>query len=128
MRPYSLDLRERVIHAINTEHNTPAQTAQRFTLGIATIYRYLQLDRDLHNLTPRASTGRPRLINTQAENQLRAQLEAHNDATLEEHRRAWRKATGVQVSRTTMFESLERLGVTRKKRPSKRSNATNKPG
>jgi hypothetical protein len=46
----------------------------------------------------------------------------HPDATLEE-RRVWlRQVHGVSVSMGTMWNTLRRLEVTRKKRPSRRVN------
>jgi hypothetical protein len=55
--------------------NTPEKIATRHAVSRATVYRQLQIKRDLHNL--------------------QAQVETNNDATLEEHRQAWLETTGV---------------------------------
>jgi transposase len=53
-----------------------------------------------------------------------AQLQAHPDATLDEHCRLWAEATGQQVSVSTMCRLQQRLGLTRKKSPSAPANVT----
>jgi len=47
---------------------------------------------------------------------LQPQLEAHPDATLEEHCRLWEAETGVKVSISTMSRAILRLRWTRKKK------------
>ena len=86
-----------------------------FRISTATIYRYLQLDRDLNDLTALKGTGRPRLIATDHEPALLEQIQANNDLTLQEHCKLWKKRTGLRVSVTCMFESQKRIGVTTKK-------------
>jgi transposase len=125
MKPYSTDLRKRVINAVNHDQNTPKEAATRFAIGIATVYRYIQLERDLHDLTPLTSPGRPRIITPSQEEQLLEQIQTHNDFTLEEHSVLWQEQTGQAVTRATMHNSLQRLKITRKKRQSKPKNATN---
>ena len=44
-----------------------------------------------------------------------AQLQAHDDASLEEHCRLWEQSQGVRVSLSTMSRAIKRLGWTRKK-------------
>lgn len=127
MKPYSTDLRKRIVAAVKHEQNTPEQAATRYNVSRATVHRYLQLDRDLHNLQPATSTGRPRLIPPEGEHALRTQVEAKPDATLDEHRQTWFETSGVMLSVTAMHEAIKRLGFTHKKRRSKPANATISP-
>jgi transposase len=115
MKPHSTDLRTRIVHAVNHEHNTPQEAANRFMTSPASVYRYLQLNRDQGHLEPAAIPGRPRAINDELEPRLRRQLESHNDATLTEHCQIWQEDTGFSVSVTTMYRTIVRLGITRKK-------------
>lgn len=115
MKAYSTDLRERIVATVKHDQKTPEQVATTFKVSPATVHRYMQLERDLHNLTPLKSTGRKRKIGPDLEPRLLEQLNAHNDATLEEHCRLWKKATGMIVSITCMHQSLERARVTLKK-------------
>jgi transposase len=115
MRPYSVDLRVRVVQAVNDDKKPPEEVAQQFRISPASIYRFLQLDRDLNDLNPLKGTGRPRLIPTDLESVLLEQIQANNDLTLEEHCKLWKKRTGMKVSITCMFESQKRANVTLKK-------------
>lgn len=62
MKAYSTNLRERIVHTVKHEKNTPDETATRYKVSQSTVYNYLQLDRNLHNLTPKKSTRRTRRI------------------------------------------------------------------
>jgi transposase len=115
MKPYSVDLRTRIVQAVKHDHKTAAEVSNLLQVSTATIYRYLQLDRDLNDLTPLKATGRPRLINRDHEPSLLKQIQTNNDATLEEHCKLWKKRTGMNLSITCMFESQKRLDVTLKK-------------
>jgi transposase len=120
MRPYSVDLRIRVVQAVNDDKKPPEEVAQQFRISPASVYRFLQLDRDLDDLTPLKGTGRPRLIPAELEPILLEQINANNDLTLEEHCKLWKKRTGMKVSVTCMFESQKRANVTLKKNDSSR--------
>jgi transposase len=114
MKPYSTDLRQRIVNAIKHDHNTPNQAATRFNVSRATVYNYLQLDRHLNDLTPQKSTGRKRNITTAQEPQLHAQLLNFPDHTLEQHCQHWHKKHG-SISIACMHHSLIRLGLSLKK-------------
>ena len=120
MKPYSVDLRTRVVQAVNDDKKPAEEVAQQFRISPASVYRYLQLDRDLDNLTPLKGTGRPRLIPIEFEPVLLEQIQANNDLTLEEHCKLWKKKTGLKISVTCMFESQKRVGITFKKNDSSR--------
>jgi transposase len=120
MKPYSIDLRTRIVQAVTQDQKTAAAVSAMFRVSTATIYRYLQLDRDLNDLSPLTGTGRPRLISSDHEPVLLEQIQANNDATLEEHCALWKKRTGMSLSITCMFESQKRLAVTLKKNDSRR--------
>lgn len=58
MKAYSLDLRQRVVRAV--EKGLPRTTiAQVFGVSLATIKRYLKLRRETGHLSPKAIPGRP---------------------------------------------------------------------
>jgi transposase len=74
------------------------------------------LRRETGSLAPRVIPGRPkRKIGPLLEG-LRPQLEAHPDATLEEHCRLWEAQTRTRVSSTTMGRAIGRLKWSRKKK------------
>ena len=124
MKPYSIDLRERIVQAVNDDNMPREDAAQQVRVSLASVNRFLQLHRDLGNLEPLYSTGRPRLISLEDEPRLLEQVQANNDLTLEEHCKLWKKTMKQTVSVTCMFESQKRAKITLKKSQSKLENAT----
>jgi transposase len=115
MKPYSQDLRERVVKAVD-EGLSRREIAKLFGVSEATIKRYLKLRRETANLVPKPIPGYPPRKIGALQKGLQPQLEAHPDATLEEHCKLWEAQTGVHVSISTMSHALQRLGWTRKKK------------
>jgi transposase len=115
MNAISTDLRTRIVHAVQHEHNTPEQAATRFLVSRASVYRYLEQHRNQATLQPAKRTPTPRCITREDEDRLRTQLEAHNDATLKEHCQHWQDASGKAVSVSSMHRALRRLKLSRKK-------------
>jgi len=71
MKAYGMDLRERIVRAVEQ--------------GMSTVQRYVRLGRG-GSLAAKASPGRSRLRAAAGAAALRAQVAAHPDATLAEHR------------------------------------------
>lgn len=62
-RPYSMDLRERVIAAVEEELLTYEEAAERFGIGISTVKRWLRRVRDTGSVAPGQMGGhKPRKI------------------------------------------------------------------
>jgi transposase len=66
-------------------------------------------------MRPKAIPGRPPKKRAQVEADVLPQLQAHDDATLEQHSAMWEQTHGECVSRWTMNRAIKRLGWTRKK-------------
>jgi transposase len=114
MKPYSEDLRERVVRAVAI--GTPrGDVAAMFAVSVPTITRWLRLKRTTGGLAPTPVPG-PVAVKTNALMEaLPARLADRADATLEEHCSWWRDRSGVAVSTATMSRALTRLNQTRKK-------------
>ena len=114
MRPYSEDLRERVVRAVAI--GTPReQVAATFAVSVPTIERWLRLKRETGSLAPKPVPG-PVAVKTEAlMAALPERLVEHADATLDEQCAWWHGVSGVGVSTATMSRALTRLGHTRKK-------------
>ena len=118
MRALSMDLRERVVAAV--DRGTPRKEIVR-TLGVSepTIRRYLRLRRERGSVAPKPYPKRPFTIGQSVEQRraLWKQLEENYDATLEKHCQLWEGNQGVKVSISTMSRAIRhRLGWTYKKR------------
>lgn len=115
MRAYSLDLRHRVLTALERGMPRP-HVVLTFGVSLATIKRWLTLHRNAARLVPKLSPGRRRTIATTQHAALWSQLEADPDATLAHHTQRWNATQGVQLSSRTLGRAIRRLGWTRKKR------------
>jgi transposase len=117
MRAYSMDLRERVLAAV--DRGTPREEIVR-TLGVSqpTIRKYLRLRRETGSVAPKPPPKRPFSIGQSVKHRraLWKQLEEHYDATLEKHCLLWESKQGIKVSISTMSRAIRRLGWTLKKR------------
>jgi transposase len=114
MRPYSEDLRWRVVRAVLI--GTPRdEVAARFLVSVPTIERWLRQKRETGGLAPKPVPG-PVAVKTNALlAALPERLAEHADATLEEQCSWWQDAGGVVVSTATMSRALARSDLTRKK-------------
>src|SRR6266567_384941 len=107
MKPYSEDLRWRVVRAVMI--GTPRDdVAARYLVSVPTIERWLRLRRETGGLAPKPTPG-PVAVKTNAlVDALPARLADQADATLEEHCSWWREVAGVEVSARLIVAVLTR--------------------
>ena len=121
MNAYSLDLRERVVRAVDRGEETQQQIAERFGVGTTFIKDLLKLRRETGTLLPKPhGGGMPAKYTGAALERLQRELAKQPDATLEE----LRDRTRVKASIMAVARALDRLGVHRKKSRSGRPNKT----
>ena len=94
------------------------EIAKTFAVSVATIKRYLKQRRETGHVLPKAIPGRPARKGAVLQANLRAQLEAHPDATREEHCQLFKAEQGLEVSTASISRARAALDWTRKKRPS----------
>lgn len=117
MNAHSLDLRQRLLnHALN---HSIRHTARVFQVSPDTVYRLKKLYFETGNLAPRpAPTTHAHAVSGEGELYLQILLLEEVDLTLDELCTRYEKTYGVRVGITTMHNTLKRLNLTRKKRPS----------
>jgi len=115
MKAYSQDVRERVLRAVDLGHPR-AEIVQLFGIALSTLKRYLKLRREEGHVRPKAIPGRPPTKRTQVEAGVLPQLQAHDDATLEQHCAMWEQARGERVRSFPLSRAFKRLGWTRSKK------------
>jgi transposase len=109
MRAYSMDLRERVVAAVD-RGMTQEQAAATFGVSVNTVGRYLARRRDTGSLAPAVSRHGPKPEKKQRLHAwLPARLEAAADATLAEHAAAFTAEHGMAVSMATMSRAITSL-------------------
>jgi transposase len=115
MKAYSVDLRERVVAALDRGMSR-SEVITLFQVSLASLKRWLAARRATGDLRPQPPTGgRHRTIASAHDEALRAQVAAFPDATLAEHAARWNGAQGTTLGQATLGRAVRRLGLTRKK-------------
>ncbi len=114
-KPYSMDLRERVIAAIEGGMST-RQAAARFSIGIATAGAWARLKRATGEVSP-ARQGKPKgsVLDAHADF-IFGLIDAAPDITLDEIVVRLEDVRAVTVVRTAVWKFLDRRDMTHKKR------------
>jgi transposase len=108
MKPYSKDLRLRVLSAVDT--GTPREeVAKTFSVSMPTIKRWLKRRRETGDVEPEPIPGRPSRKGAMLEEWLPKHLQANDDLTLEEHRQAFEEEFGEEVSTSTIGRAISGL-------------------
>jgi transposase len=124
-KPYSLDLRERVVKAYNERNESYIDVGARFRIGEATVYRWVTRYHATGSLAPLPHGGGPEsIVDEKGLSILCGLVEEHGDATRNELSQDYRELTGVSLSLATVGRKLWQLGYTRKKRLSMLPNVT----
>ena len=117
--PYSLDLRRRVVAALLVADRPQTEVARQFSIALTTAEDWLRRYRTTGSVEPTVQRHGPRRLLSDADDaRIVAYLDADNDLTLDEIVERFADDTGRTVSDTTVFRSLVRSEVTRKKRRS----------
>jgi transposase len=124
MVAYSIDLRERVMAAVDAGEETQEQIAKRFLVSSRWIRKLIARRAQTGDIGPKPNPGgRKPLIHGEAAQALRAVIAEKPDATLEEVR----EAMGFKGCLVTIWRAINRLNITRKKSLcGRRSNSTRK--
>jgi transposase len=113
MRPYSLDLRERVAAAVDHHEGSIRRIARIFRVSTSFIVRLLQRRRAVGTLDPEPhGGGAPPALGPGDRERLAELIREQPDATLEQ----LKQRGGFTCSLKTLWLALERQGLTRKKK------------
>lgn len=113
--PLSIDLRKRIVAAVESAEHSLRDVANRFSVNLSTIVRLLQRYRKTGSVEPKPhgdAPRRPRKLDHEAEVRLLALVRAQPDATLAE----LRDRLGVSCSIMAVFRTLKRNRISRKKK------------
>ena len=109
MRAYSMDLRERVVAAVDAGMR-PSQAAARFEVSVRTVERYVARRRVTGSLAPTEQRhGSVPAKKERVQAWLPARLQQAADATLAEHAAAFTAEVGGEVSLATMSRAIATL-------------------
>lgn len=117
MKPYSCDLRQKVLDAYRNGEGSIRDIAERFSVSPSFVWLLLQRYYSTGAVCPKPHTGgRVSVMTPHRLEILRCLVEEKNDSTLAELRDGFHRATGILVSCGTISMSLKKLGFSRKKK------------
>jgi len=112
MKAYSLDLRQRILAAVDARQSTRPELAKLFSVSASWIRRLVQRRRETGSIEPMVHHGGPKpKLNEDHLNRLSELVREKPDATLEE----LRGRLGAPVSVMTLCRALKRLRLPLKK-------------
>ena len=113
MRPYSMDLRERIVAAIDRGEHSLRQIAHIFSVNLSFLVRLLQRRRATGSIQPKPhGGGPPPKLDRAAVRRLRTLVRKQPDATLTE----LRDRLGIPCHIATIARVLRKLRISRKKK------------
>jgi len=115
MTPYSQDLRERVIAAVEAGEYTQAEIADLYSLSQSTVEKWVRRKRDTGRVAAWPHASGPERTLQAWDEVIRREIKGQPDATLDELCARLAKAEGVSASSSMMCRELQHLGLARKK-------------
>ena len=112
-RPYSVDLRERVVRSVENGLSC-RQTAKRFHVSVSFVIKLLQRWRGFETVEPLAFGGHKTSALSGHADRVRALVASEPEMTIDDLCRQLAE-NGVQVSRSAVGRFLLELGLTQKK-------------
>src|SRR5512143_1553599 len=122
MKPYSQDLRERVIAALETG-KTQAEVAAQFQIHKSTLEKWWYRWRDTGSCAAWPPASGPKRTLQAAEKLIREEIKKQSDLTLAELCERVQEAKGLVASPSMMCRELKLLKLPRKKSRSMTANA-----
>jgi transposase len=116
MKAYSMDLRKRIVQAVDSKEGTHKQIAKTFRVSRAFLEKLLKQRRERGTIEPLPhGGGQEPLLDESKESLIADRVEEDNDATLEELCEYLEDKTKLRVSISTMCRVLQRLELRLKK-------------
>ena len=127
MKPYSIDLRQKVFQACERGVGSQRMVAELFGVSVSFVEKLLIQFRSTGQFEPRPHAGgTPSRIDAPARQRLQQWLQEQPDLTLAELTERLDHTLGIQVSLARCCRVLKEMGLPRKKRLSTRASATAK--
>lgn len=115
MKPYSQDLRERVMAAVKADQQSLNEIAQLFGISASTLDKWCQRQRGTGSVVARPFAGGRRRALRECSTTIRAAVKKQADASLAELCERVQVAHGIHASPSMMCRELRRLKLPLKK-------------
>jgi transposase len=116
MKPYSEDLRTRIVRAVQEGGGTSkAEAARLFGVSHSSVKRYMRIASRGESLGPKKGGGRPPKTHEVTKKLLEEDVKERPAATVSERRRFLERTTSKVLSDSTIRRLLKKMGFSRKK-------------
>ena len=115
MKAYSIDIRERIVAAVENDELSQAEAAEQFTVSTSFIEKLLHRWRTTNDLSPRKGRPGPKRVLAPYGDWLRALLREQPDLTLDEIAERVMQAHLVRVNHSMVGRELQLLKLPLKK-------------
>jgi transposase len=122
---FSLDLRERVITAVDNDMHID-EAAKVFKVSRRVIYEWLELRKETGSLTPKSGYQKGHSHKITDFDQFKVFVEKHKYCTALQMSVEWKKLTNVDASEDVILRALKKIGYTSKKKHFIMPNQTKK--
>jgi transposase len=113
MKPYSEDLRVRIVTAVE-EGISKSAAAHLFRVSLSSVKRYMRIAGRGDSLAPRKGGGRPPKTDETTRRLLEEDVHERPAATISDRRRFLESITGKSLSVSTVKRLLKRMGFSQK--------------
>ena len=114
MKPYSVDLRTRIVRALQEEGTTKSAAARLFGVSLSSVKRYARIASRGESLKPGKGGGRPPKTDETTQKLLEEDVKERPAGIVSERRRFLEHTTGKVLSDSTVLRLLKRMGFSQK--------------
>ena len=114
MKPYSVDLRTRIVRALQEEGTAKSAAARLFGVSLSSVKRYARIASRGESLKPRKGGGRPPKTDETTQKLLEEDVKERPAVAVSERRRFLEHTTGKVLSDSTVLRLLKRMGFSQK--------------
>jgi transposase len=114
MKPYSEDLRVRIVKAVREEGISKPAAARRFGVSLSSVKRYVRIAERGSSLEPRKGGGRPPKADETIKKLLEEDVHKRPAATVADRHRLLQSITAKSLSLSTIKRLLKKMGFSQK--------------
>jgi transposase len=118
MKPYSQDIRDRVVQDVNCGACSQTEAAVKYSVSLSFVQKLMKRVRDTGSTAAKLARGGVKRRLAEAEKLIRAEVKHNSDVTLRVLCEQVEAELGVWADESMMSRELKRLGITLKKRSS----------
>jgi transposase len=114
MKPYSVDLRTKIVRALQEEGTSKSAAARLFGVSLSSVKRYARIASRGESLKPRKGGGRPPKTDETTQKLLEEDVKERPAAAVSQRSRFLEHTTGKALSDSTVLRLLKRMGFSQK--------------